>query len=204
MKKSLFCVLRATLLIILCSTMLHKARSQDSTAYVSKDIIKFSPLHLLVYPRSLQIAYEHRFPSRFSTQIDVGYVLPIGINNGPSDIRDVRGFKLKEEIRYYYYGKNYKTQKKNYHEYYLSAEIHQNIFDYVEFDDTQKYREFGYGFKLGFSDYLGRINLDLNAGVSFCYSQSDPIDIFGAITDWNNNKKYFIRPILSARVGYIL
>lgn len=203
MKKLQSRVLGFILLITVCSVA-RDAHGQDSTAYLPKDIIKVSLLHLLFSSRSLQVAYEHRFDNQFATQLDAGFLLPIGENRGFGDALDVRGFKLKQEIRYYYYSKNFGKRKQNRYDYYLGGETHQNILSYVEFDDRKRYQEYGYGFKVGFSEALPRISLDVNAGASVCYSRTEPIDLFSAIFDWNNNKKYFIRPILSFRIGYVI
>src|SRR5690349_20089480 len=93
MKKLLSRVLGFILLITLCSVA-RDVNSQDSTAYLPKDLIKVSLLHLLFSPRSLQVAYEHRFDNQFATQVEAGLLLPIGENHGFGDALNVRGFKL--------------------------------------------------------------------------------------------------------------
>ncbi len=138
------------LLVAFSFARANTVHGQDSLAYVPKNIIKVSVLHLLMNPRSLNVAFEHRLPDQVSAQVEAGFLLPFAENRGLGDVRNVRGWRLREEFRCYFAGRNLRTERMGRYDYYFAVEMHQNIMTYAEFNDTNRYREHGYGFKMGF------------------------------------------------------
>ncbi|HYG02425.1 MAG TPA: hypothetical protein VD927_08255 [Chryseosolibacter sp.] len=66
---------------------------------VPKSAIKFSPLHLINFYPTAQVAYEHQLYKSLTAQLDAGYVLPLGERS--QRFTNKRGFKSKLEFRYY-------------------------------------------------------------------------------------------------------
>jgi len=205
--------------------------SQDSLSFKNvenrniKSIIKFSPLHLINFYPSIQVAYEHRLTPATSLQIDLGYVF---YNFSTPEFIRKNGFKAKAEYRYYL--KDERTDRKSP---YLSAEPYINAVNFHREENTiqcfdldcqlqfsQKirylvqYRETGFSLKYGqvFTMWNNFI-FDLNYGMTIRIirykekgrDSSPPQDFFdGFLSIPNERNRIGISPALGLRVGYII
>jgi hypothetical protein len=144
-----------------------------------KFAVKFSPLHLLAFYPTAQVAFETRVYQNLSFQLDVGPVLKYSENDSES-YADKRGAKWKAEFRYYF-------QPAAFTDLYLAAEF---FYNHVDFNRTSvfgigcpsgncdyfqyktfkvEYREHGPSLKVGFMYYFDseeRFFIDFNGGVS--------------------------------------
>ena len=192
-------------------------RCQDSVS-LPKHIIKFSPLHLIGKFPTLQIAYERNIRGKLSVQLDAGYVLNYTADD---EKKDFRGFKLREELRYYYKLKNYNRKNLKYSKSsYLSVETLQNIINYegryMDYDcnctvsQYVKLRETGINFKIGYTEYLSRFILDFSAGLSFRhiryrepYFYRQDVDYLSLnLIEPQETNQNIITPVFGFRTGY--
>jgi hypothetical protein len=201
--------------------------AQDSLLFpkvIPVHAIKFSPFHLVNFYPTVQVAYEHRIEENVSVQFDVGYVVR---NEGWVDpeFRDKRGFKVKVESRFYFSPNPSGTRAS-----YIAPEIYFNAVDFDRTDsrvecydlDCQitytrtyyykvRYREPGFGCKVGFVRYFGDFIIDLNAGLAIRFVDykkpllprefNQPEE--GVFFDIPNERKRIGRtPLLGIRFGY--
>lgn len=141
--------------------------------------IKWSPLHLLAFYPTLQIAAEARVYKNLSLQIDVGPVLKYAENDTERHANK-RGTKWKAELRHYF-------QPAAFTDLYLAAEYYYNTIDfnrtsvfgigcstgdcdYFQYKAFKvEYREHGPALKVGFMYYFDqqeRVFIDFNGGIS--------------------------------------
>lgn len=202
------------------------AAAQDSLAFrrlIPRHTVKFSPNHLINFYPTLQLAYEARLAERVSIQVEGGYVLNYPINED-TDYQNKRGAKTKLELHYYMLPRERANLV-----FYGALELYWNA---VNFDRentrqecydaecnhlytrqlyyTVKYREPGFGLKLGFVKYIGRFMIDVNSGwiVRFI-DYSDP---YASLNDTNNlgwilfsmneEDRVTALPVIGFRLGY--
>lgn len=202
------------------------AVAQDSLLFrrlIPHHTIKFSPNHLINFYPTLQLAYEARLANRVSVQVEGGYVLNYPMNED-TDYRNKRGAKTKLEFHYYvlpseranliYYGalefywNAVNFDRKNTQQECYDADC--NHLYNRQFYYTVKYREPGFGLKLGFAKYIGRFMIDVNSGwiVRFI----DYMDLYADANNTNNmGWTFFIvneedrvtaSPVIGFRLGY--
>lgn len=202
--------------------------NHDSLRYsnLPRHVVKFSPLHLINFYPTLQVAYEFRLKNNFALQADLGYVLSYKINTDP-EFKDKRGVKLKTEVRYYLL--SFIT---SHGAWYLSAEPYINIINFDRqtvqtecfdldctiqyrrwYDFKVKYREQGIAFKYGIHRYAGKITLDMNIGLVLRHVDYKKPNIprgFNEPDEWgwfeipNEEKRTVIGPTVGFRLGYKL
>ncbi len=189
-------------------------------------ILKISPLHLINFYPSIQLAYEHRLSSLSSFQLDAGYVF--ANNNGNTNYLNKRGLKGKAAYRYYIPGYSGKRID------YLSVEPYLNVVNFDRSDNTRgcfdldcnqqfsqriqyfvQYREHGISLKYGLlTGFVRNIVFDVNAGLTLRFVDYKKKglpngivlddDFFGRLRIPNERKRTAVGPALGIRVGYIL
>lgn len=93
--------------------------AQDTTVIFAKDpspIVKFSILSLLDPVSSLQFAFEYPVGKKSALQHEAGYVTRLFYNEGGD--KNLQGFRLRNEYRYYFYGSNTPLQN-----FYVATEL---------------------------------------------------------------------------------
>ncbi len=188
--------------------------------------IKVSPLHLINFYPSVQVAYEQKISRRTTLQLDMGYVFDYDGDNDP-DFQNKRGVKGKLEGRYYFWGR---TDRKKM--YYGSAEGYANVINFDrhdfrqecfdlecndvfmrEYNYTMKYREQGVSLKAGMIRYMGdRFIFDLNSGFTLRHVEyREPPNLPPSWMDFmffpdipNERDRVTISPNLGIRFGYRL
>ncbi len=190
--------------------------------YLPRHVIKVSPLHLINFYPSVQIAYERHIKNNISLQLDVGYVFHTNYN---LKFQNTRGTKLKTEIRYYLNGMVTRAYAN-----YLSAEPYANIINFDrEISQTEcfdldctiqywrwynfkvRYREQGLSFKYGYYRYRGKIIMDLNFGLMLRNVDYKKPEIPRGVDqpdEWQwfeipkEDKRITIGPVAGIRFGY--
>lgn len=221
------------LLFVTCVSAYAQSLPGDSLKYsnLPKHAVKFSPLSLLTFYPTIQVAYETRLVRNISMQVDLGYVLstPSALFESEDDdmsFKDMRGAKLKLELRYY---APFSLKFKRAH-HYFSLEPYLNTvrfnrdswvtqcFD-VEctaqfrqlYTYKMQYREGGASFKYGIQIYSEKLIFDFSAGLrirDIYYSDAPEFD--GVIDDIttiffdipNETNRTVTEPVLSAKIGY--
>jgi Protein of unknown function (DUF3575) len=209
-------------LVLTCITIF----AQDSLEIRHKPAhaIKWSPIHLLGFYPTVQLAYEASVGKRLSVQGDVGYV--INYEGGTNtEYMNKRGVKLKAELRYYF-----ESLPGSRDGFYASIEPYvtrinfdrsitiSECFDpncqnsYLRnFTYKVEYRETGFSGKGGYVIYFDNdVLLDVSIGWSWRsvnYDQPDNVpptttgfNFFGP----NEEDRIVLSPLLGIRVGYRL
>lgn len=170
---------KATLILALLLIALP-AFSQDSVRSPYLRIVKVSPVNLLFYYQSLQLAYEHQFTRKISAQAEAGMVFdfkPHYMEN--LEYLNKRGARLKAEFRFYPMG-----LWLNKPSFYASVEPYYNIINFDrdviqnECADLNcntiiqhryvylvKYREQGVSLKYGLQMSRDRFVVDFSVGL---------------------------------------
>jgi hypothetical protein len=209
----------------LIHTVLSAQDLLTESALVPHTAIKVSPLHLLNFYPTIEWSFEQRILPRFTTQLEVGYVLNYRTNID-RDFQDKRGVKLKLEGRYYF--GSVSDRKKIY---YGAIEPYMNVINFDrassseecfdlecqhryrrEYFEKVAYREHGVSLKIGLLRYLGsRIFLDINSGFTIRtvrYRKTDRPRSFnefeesGFLQIPNENDRIGFSPNLGLRLGY--
>jgi len=215
---------------LLVSLLASSAFAQDSLLYsllIPRQAVKISPFHLLSFYPTLQLAYENKVARRFSVQLEGGYVLHYKMNEDPR-YQHKRGVKAKLELHYYML-----PSERARLIYYAAAEVYWNAvnFDRLtsqqecfdincshvftrQYTYTVRYREPGFGVKLGFIKYFSDFFMDINSGWGVRFiNYTDPSAPPGLINDVNNwgmisipneDDRTTLSPIIGIRFGYRL
>lgn len=211
-----------TLILVLASITLV---AQDSLQFTHRPAhaLKWSPVHILGFYPSLQIAYEMGLSKRLSVQTDIGYVINFE-NGNNTEYMNKRGVKLKTELRYYF-----ESMAGGQDGFYASIEPHMTSINFDRSVTTNEcfdpncqsrylkyyrykveYRETGLSAKGGYIIYFDEnILLDLTIGWSWRsidYNQPDNVpapfsggfDFFGP----NEEDRIVLSPLFGARIGY--
>lgn len=202
----------------------QRSKPDSAGAWAPKAILKISPLHLLNFYPSLQVACEYRVAARVSLQSDVGWVF--NTSNGNMRFLDKRGVKVKQDVRYYL-----SPVKTNSNAHYLSMEYYGHFINFdreafgrgcFDLDCTNefrqryfftvRYREQGIGFRYGLHYFQKRFDFDLSFGYLFRlvrYHQPVIPGEFGqgvaVISIFpNETNRFGFSPTVGVRVGYCL
>lgn len=186
--------------------------------------IKWSPIHLLGFYPSLQLAYEASVGKRLSVQGDVGYV--INYEGGTNtEYMNKRGVKLKTELRYYF-----ESLPGSRDGYYASIEPYLTSINFDRSTTTSEcfdpncqnrylkyftykveYRETGFSGKGGYVIYFDNdILLDISIGWSWRVVNYDhPDNVRPTTSDFNffgpnEEDRIVLSPLVGVRVGYRL
>jgi hypothetical protein len=212
-----------TLILLLTSINIF---AQDSLEIRHKPehAIKWSPIHLLGFYPTLQLAYEASAGKKLSVQGDVGYVINY---QGDTDTEYMhkRGVKLKAELRYYF--ESLPGSRDGFYAsiepYVTSINFDRSITISECFDPNcqnsylrnssykVEYRETGFSGKGGYVIYFDNdILLDISIGWSWRvvnYDQPENVrpttsgfNFFGP----NEEDRIVLSPLLGVRVGYRL
>jgi hypothetical protein len=89
--------------LLLLSTVVYaqKTDSVPARKTMHRFAVKWSPVHLVGYYPTVQLAVEHRIADRLSLQWDAGYVVNTSSVES-KDGFDKKGFKAKVDVRYYF------------------------------------------------------------------------------------------------------
>ncbi|MEX1239480.1 MAG: hypothetical protein WEB30_07175 [Cyclobacteriaceae bacterium] len=187
--------------------------------------IKVSPLHLLNFYPTIELSYEQKVFTRFTTQFEMGFVLDYPSSVDES-FQNKRGVKIKLEGRYYF------TSSPDRERIYYTA--FEPYFNAINFDRNRvftecfdlecnhrftreyayktRYREQGINLKAGIVRYLGRaIFLDFNSGLSLRHvdydspntgSRSVIDDMWPSFQIPNENDRLALSPNMGFRLGY--
>jgi len=214
-------MIRYLILMLVLSTTCFGQDSTNIDRVVARHAIKYSPFHLINFYPTIQLAYEFRIAKRFSIQIDGGLVVDDAQN---TDYVDMRGFKVKLEPRYYL-----SSNLKGNFGVYSALELYYNRVDFDRktiqeecfdfscnhaFIQTHtfvvKYREPGFGFKIGFVKYISNFLIDINSGFATRFVEyrhpeyiTDPLPERGLFRS-KRREEDGIRamPLLGIRIGY--
>lgn len=186
--------------------------------------IKWSPIHLLGFYPTVQLAYEASVGKRLSVQGDVGYV--INYEGGTNtEYMNKRGVKLKAELRYYF--ESLPGSRDGFYAsvepYLTSINFDRSItisecFDpncqnsYLRnFTYKVEYRETGFSGKGGYVIYFDNdVLLDISIGWSWRVVNYDHPDNVRPITSGfnffgpNEEDRSVLSPLVGVRVGYRL
>ncbi len=199
-----------------------QVRKTDSIAWAPRAIIKFSPLHLLNFYPTVQVAFEYRIARRISLQTDVGVAL--NYSNQNARFLDRRGVKFKQDVRYYLSPVN---SSSNAH--YLSAEYYGN---FINFDRevwglscfdldcinqfrqryffTVRHREHGIGLRYGIHYFQGRFDFDFGFGFLARFVRYQQPTVPGEAINWaliripNERNRISFGPTIGLRIGYLI
>jgi hypothetical protein len=207
-------------------------RAQDDALTVDMLVpdkaIKISPLHLINFYPTVQVAYEQKILDRITAQLDIGFVVHYKNTTNPNtQFKDKRGVKGKLEARYYFWGRTDKRKL-----YYVSGEGYMNAVDFDRqdtrtlcydldctslyretYDYKVEYREQGFSVKAGMLKYFSkRILFDINSGFTLRfvnYKKPNLIPGFNEDTMFfldipNETKRVAFSPNLGVRFGYRL
>jgi hypothetical protein len=212
--------------LILMTTVLHAQEEFTVDMLVPDKAIKVSPLHLINFYPTFQVAYEQKIFDRITAQLDVGVVVRYNTNQN-TEFKDKRGMKGKLETRYYFWGRTDKRKL-----YYVSAEGYVNAVDFDRqdtrtecydlectslfrrtYDYKVEYREKGFSVKAGMLKYFSRrIMFDINSGFTLRfvnYKKPNFVREFNEDTMFfldipNETKRVAFSPNLGVRFGYRL
>lgn len=194
--------------------------AQDSLIrHKPKHAIKISPVHLLGFYPTVQMAYEFAITDRINIQTDLGYVF--NRNNSNDDYRNKRGVKLKLEGRYFLKSRFYNNEG-----IYFSIEPYFTAIDFDRLSVTQEcfdancqntflryaqnkviYREHGFSLKVGYMYSLGsRVWLDINYGgtlrdIKYEGAPRSTQQLFNFFEP-NETDRIVIAPIIGVRLTY--
>jgi len=215
-----YCILTFSICIVSASV------AQEESKYdrvVPNHAVKYSPLHLLNFYSTVQLAYERRLGEKTSLQLDAGYIVDLGTYDREATNRT--GFKVKLEPRYYFgvsYGRTfswYAALEGYYHRAkYNRMATRQECFDTEcqiqflrRFQYAIRYREPGVGFKVGFVKYFDKVMMDINTGwaVRFVSYEKPSFTPGFNEMDWswgpqvpNETSRVGVMPLLGFRLGY--
>ncbi|NBW34209.1 MAG: DUF3575 domain-containing protein [Cytophagia bacterium] len=200
--------------------------AQDSLEirHKPKHAIKWSPIHLLGFYPTLQLAYEASVGKKLSVQGDVGYV--INYEGGTNtEYMNKRGVKLKAELRYYF-----ESLPGSQDGFYASIEPYITSINFDRSTTTSEcfdpncqnmylkyftykveYRETGFSGKGGYVIYFDNdILLDISIGWSWRVVNYDHPDNVRPTTSGfnffgpNEQDRIVFSPLVGVRVGYRL
>ena len=178
------------------------AYGQEIVSPPPRHAIKFSPLHL-VNPElaSFQLAYEYRFARQIGLQLEAGYVF--GEKWWGDGWESPRGFKLKQDFRWYFFHKpGMKRLREVHSSFYVAVELHQNRVEFVDGGNAGVYRQSGSGIKGGFIRHAGSgVLFDFNFGFSFAKTNLPPLGIPLNNYELQLDGYRIILPIVGVRFG---
>lgn len=175
------------------------ARSQDQVPPFNR-VIKVYPLQLYKVFPTATFAYEHRIADNLSATLEAGIFLNLSILG--NDYTNKRGIRLREELRYYFNYKYSRTRPTNARGIYGAVDLQQTSASYFKSSERLKWKEAGFGFKLGMSEYLNRFTFDYSVGVAFRYADETPPDLLASIINFWKERYPIIHPTISLGVGY--
>ncbi len=213
--------------VILCGSLCHAQDELTVDMLVPDKAIKVSPLHLINFYPTVQVAYEQKILKRLTAQLDAGYVVRYTNAVTNSEFKDKRGVKGKLEARYYFWGRADKRKL-----YYAAAEGYMNVVNFDRedsrtecfdlectntfrriYDYKVEYREQGFSLKAGMLKYFSkRIMFDINSGFTLRfvrYNKPNLIPEFSEDAEFfldipNENNRITVSPNLGVRFGYRL
>ena len=177
------------------------ARSQDQVPPF-KRVIRVYPLQLYKVFPTATFAYEHRIANNVSLTVEVGTFLNWSILG--SDYTNKRGFRFREELRYYVNYKYSRARPTNARGIYGAVDLQQTSASYFKDAENVKWKEAGFCFKFGMSEYLNRFTLDYSVGVAFRYADETPPDLLASIIHFWKERYPIVQPTISLGVGYRL
>src|SRR5687767_14554290 len=97
-------VVLVLLLVLVSACCCAQDQDTDPTENLVPDMaIKFSPIHLINFYPTVQLAFEKKIRKKLTAQIDLGYILQNNKLRG-NDFGNMRGYKTKAEARQYIAG----------------------------------------------------------------------------------------------------
>jgi hypothetical protein len=197
-------------------------RAQDSTIHklIPGSSIKYSPLHLINFYPTIQVAYEQFITGRLTTQVDLGYVVKVD-RSYDERFLNKKGVKVKIEPRIYF-----APVLKRRLIYYSSVEGYYNRINFNRKSDREecfdlscehryirkyfypvKYREYGLSLKMGFVKYYRNFMLDINSGwtlriIDYQHGIFEPENFDDFFPIPNETDRIVPSPNLGVRVGY--
>lgn len=175
---------RILLIILLNILLLDAVRvvAQEDEIKAPTLAVKWSPVHLMYFYPSVQIALEHRIYKDLSIQYDLGYVIGYSYNDS-EEYSNRRGLRFIGELRYYvphppkvpfYVAAEYYYNKINFDRSevagYDCGDGDCSYFEYIQYKVENRHE--GVGLKFGLLLYPGwnknkSVFFDLNAGAAF-------------------------------------
>src|SRR5687768_9130070 len=110
--------------LMLMHTIVAAQMPLSEESLVPDMAIKVSPLHLLNFYPTIDVAYEQRIRPRFTVQLGFGYVLDVA-GDEYERYQNKNGFKLKLEGRHYFGAEDERNRT-----FYTSLEPYMNAIDF--------------------------------------------------------------------------
>lgn len=219
--KPIFCFLIVLFIIPRCVAQ-DSVRLVEGSRILPKHTVKFSPMHLLSFYPTVQVAYEMKISPIWTLQLDGGIIVDPGYHER---FRDMRGYKIKAEPRRYF---SFNESRRL--SFYTGFELYRNnvtfgrTADQVECFDPEcvnryrrtysfrmTYREHGLAFKPGLIKYLGSFLLDVNTGFAIRvieYNAPAYIQDSDKAVNWydvpREKDRTAFAPVFNFRIGYSL
>src|SRR5688572_6403800 len=89
----------AFVIFFLLTCFLFAQENEQTETFVPALTVKFSPLHLINFYPTIQLAVERKIKGKLSGQVDLGYIVRSQPDN--SAFSNMRGYKAKAEARQY-------------------------------------------------------------------------------------------------------
>ena len=175
------------------------ANSQDQVPPF-KRVIKAYPLQLYKVFPTATFAYEHRIANNLSVTIEAGTFLNLSIIE--SDYSNKRGVRFREELRYYFKYKYARSNPTNARGIYGAVDLQQASASYSKYAETFKWKEAGFGFKVGMAEYLSRFTIDYSVGVACRYADKTPPDLLASVINFWKESYPIVHPTVSLGFGY--
>ncbi|NOU46460.1 MAG: DUF3575 domain-containing protein [Bacteroidales bacterium] len=149
------------------------------------NILKITPLKIvgLDFP-SIELSFERRTGSSFSTQVLASYLLPNGLMNNGNDFNpNIKGFRLSIEEKYYFkksaplgpyvsFEFNYLNNKyKDIWNFGIKNIYSDTTYNFTNYTDTFgiKKQTYSFNLKLGYQYIVKRLSFDFYAGIGLRY-----------------------------------
>jgi hypothetical protein len=148
----------------------------QASKLIPRHTIKFSPMHLLNFYPTVQLAYEVKASTFLTFQFDGGVIIDNGFDD--EEIQDKKGFKVKVEPHYYFAFSERRSLA-----FYQALELYwNNVHFYTTTEQTEcfdaecqhqfrrtyfykmNYREYGAAIKIGLVKHFRPFLFDVNAG----------------------------------------
>jgi len=223
------CVAALLILSLLPDEVIAQSQLPDRT-YIPKLAVKYSPLHMIYFYPSIQVAVEHRLYRNLTIQYDAGIVFNYNENNSSADYQNRRGYRLIGELRYYLpftrkvpfylaaegYYHNITFHRNAVLGYYSDNDKSYTYYQYIQ--HTVRTEQSGGGLKFGMLLYPAwnrnsRFFFDINGGLAIRnitytnenlppgnYAYFYDDDFNIFAPDENNHTE--LRPVLGIRIGY--
>ncbi len=204
--------------------------AQDSTRFdklIPRTALKFTPFTLINFYSSLELSFEQKIAKRFTAQIGYGYVFNFR-RRGDPEFENMRGAKVKLEIRYYLLPSERYTLSN-----YIALGVYRNGVDFDRETPQQEcydlsctntftryynykvqYREHGLTLKYGFVKHFRKsIFIDFNTGWSFRFIDYDKPTLSQAFNGFGFEESFIdlspkeedwftLTPLVCLRIGY--